>query len=239
MKNILEDFGLTNSEIKIYRMLLNYGTSNAGEISKKTGIHRRNVYDSLERLIHKGFVSYIKENNMKKFNITNPGIMSEEINRRQSELDKMMPELISKFNSVNEKKETLFFKGKTGLKLIFEDQIRSGNEILVNATSVKVSQILKYFFPKYQLLRKEHNIKTRMIFDAVYKKANESEIKKLPLCRVRYIKDFNKSPMSQYIYGDNVALVVWSEDPIAILIRQKEVACGFRDSFEIMWKLAK
>ncbi len=241
MEEILENLGLTKLEVKIYKMLLNEGSSLAGDISKRTGIHRRNVYDALERLIHKGLVGYIKENNKKKYSITNPEIVYNQVLTRQKEFEKILPEITKKYNAITDKKETLFFKGKQGLKLIFEDQIKVGKEILVNATTAKVSDVLKYYFPKYQLLRKQHKIKIRMLFDSNYKN-NPREVEgilKLPLCEARFLKDFNKSPMSQYIYGDNVALVVWSEDPIAILIRQKEIAQGFKDSFELMWKISK
>ena len=240
MQDILEEFGLTNLEIKIYKMLLNHGASSVSDISQKTGIHRRNVYDCLERLIQKGLVGYMKENNTKVYSITHPKKLLDKIHQREKELNKVLPELIAKFNVVTDKKETLFFRGKEGLKQIFEDQIQTGKEVLVNATTTDVHKILRYFFPKYQVLRKEQKIHTRMIFDTSYRtKQSAMEIQKLPLCRVRYVKDFNKSPMSQYVYGDNVAIVVWSDDPIAILIRQKEIAQGFRENFELVWKMGQ
>ena len=58
----LVPLGLTNTEAKIYVTLIDLGRAQAGIISRKSGIHRRSVYDALERLIEKGLVSYIKEN---------------------------------------------------------------------------------------------------------------------------------------------------------------------------------
>ncbi len=240
MRELLEQFGLTVLETKIYLALLNSGAMSAGEISEKTAIHRRNVYDALERLIQKGLAAYIKENNSKVFSITNPENLQVKLKQQQAELETLMPELSSKFHAITEKKETLFFRGKAGLRQIFEDQIREGEEILVNATSVSVASILKHFFPKYQQLRKEKKIPTRMIFDRSFKnKRDFQNIKKLPLCRAKFVRDFNRSPMSQYIYGSSVAIVVWSSSPVAILIKQKEIAQGFRESFELVWKLAE
>src|SRR3989344_7028786 len=139
MEQILHDLGLTTLEVNIYRILLNQGSISAGDISQKTGIHRRNVYDCLERLIQKGFVGYIKENNVKKYSITNPQRIKEKLDEKNKEFEQLMPELLSKFNAITEKKETLFFRGKEGLRQIFDDQISVGKEVLVNATPVKVS----------------------------------------------------------------------------------------------------
>lgn len=240
MDHILRALGLTRLETRIYRMLLNQGASGVSDISRKTGIHRRNVYDSLERLGQKGLIAYIKENNRRVYSVTNPERIQEKLAQQQQEVSEALPDWLAKFHAVTEKKETLFYRGKAGLRLVFEDQIAEGKEVLVQATTTDVQKVLKHFFPRYQLLRKEKKIPTRMLFDASFaSKQARSSIRKLPLAKVRFIQEFNKSPMSQYIYGDNVALVVWSEDPIAIVIRQKAVAEGFRANFEVLWNMAK
>ena len=57
--------GLAKNEARIYETLLAEGESSVGEIAKKSQVHRRNVYDSLNRLVEKGLVFEIiqsKEN---------------------------------------------------------------------------------------------------------------------------------------------------------------------------------
>ena len=62
---MLKEFGLTETEEKVYLSLLKQGTSLASDIIKKTQLHRTTIYDVLERLISKGFVSYIIQNKIK------------------------------------------------------------------------------------------------------------------------------------------------------------------------------
>ena len=57
----LKQFGLTTNEAIVYQTLLGLGPSLAGQISKKTGLHRRTVYDTTERLIKKGIIGYIQK----------------------------------------------------------------------------------------------------------------------------------------------------------------------------------
>ena len=47
----LKQIGLTTNESKVYLALLDLGPSLAGQISRKTGLHRRTVYDTTEGLI--------------------------------------------------------------------------------------------------------------------------------------------------------------------------------------------
>ncbi|MFW5704515.1 MAG: TrmB family transcriptional regulator [Nanoarchaeota archaeon] len=235
LNQFLTDLGLTNLEIRIYDMLLNYGPSLASKISQKTGIHRRNVYDALERLSQKGLVSYIKENNTKLYSVNNPKLIHEQLKQKSQEFETLLPELLNKYNQENEKKETLFFTGKEGLKQIFEDQLEKAQETLIIATAVHVEETIRYFFPRFERIRKEKNIKTKMIMDE--SADNKKDLKKIPLNEIKFLKNFNKSAMSQYIYGNNVAIVLWTENPFAILIRQKEIAQGFREEFEFFWNL--
>jgi len=50
----LRKAGLTENESKTYLALLETGPSQAGVITRKTGLHRRVIYDTLEMLIKKG-----------------------------------------------------------------------------------------------------------------------------------------------------------------------------------------
>ena len=64
-QRILEEIGLANSEIKVYRALLRTGSVRVGELMKEVTLHRSRVYDAINRLIEKGLVSYFIRNNIK------------------------------------------------------------------------------------------------------------------------------------------------------------------------------
>src|SRR3990167_2347637 len=84
MEKILENLGLTALEAKVYLTLLDLGPSLAGLITRKSGIHRRSVYDALERLIQKGLVGYIVNNNRKYFEAANPERLSELVKEKEA-----------------------------------------------------------------------------------------------------------------------------------------------------------
>lgn len=243
LNQLLRARKLTEHEITIYETILAHGPSHAGFISKKTGIHRRNIYDALDRMTQKGLVGYLKENNRKLYSLIDPRQITKQLDDERNAWQSILPQVIAQYQATIERQETVFFRGIAGIKQVFEHQISSikkGDEILVLATSVHVTTILKHYFPKFQIQRKEKGIKTRMIYDTSYDSAlSRAYFKDVPLCKVRYVEGANTSPLAQYIYGDTVALIVWSEQPIAIVIKQKEVASGFRSNFELLWKLGR
>ncbi len=235
MKEELKSFGLTENESRVYLALLNNGASPAGKITSKSGIHRRSVYDSIDRLIEKGLVAYIKKNNVKIYEAQNPTVLLELLKKKEDDAAKLMPKLQDIFNAAKEQKETLFFRGKNGVKSIFLDQIREGGEILIIGASKQASQVLKYYLPHYEQERSRKKINTRILFEKNIRK----EKLKIPFSQIRYLPDESSGPTATNIYGDKVALIIWSENPYAILIKDKDVADSYRKHFEFMWAHAE
>jgi len=57
---------------------------------------------------------------------------------------------------------------------------------------------------------------------------------------VRFLPEKYSNPVSINIYSDKIALILWSrEEPLAILIKNKEISRGYRKYFELLWKIAK
>jgi len=235
-KEILRNAGLTDLEIEVYLTIIDLGSCLAGEITRKTGIHRRTVYDAIERLIEKGLVSYIKTNNRKYFEAYPPRKLLEILKEKENLLKEAIPELEKRFEFSKEKKETLFFRGKQALKTVFDDQILEGKEVLVIASTVDVDRILEYYFPKFNVQRKEKNIRMKMLFSESLK--GNKIIKRIPLAEIRYIPKHD-SNVSTNIYGDKVSIVTWGENPTAILIKEKAIADAYRNYFWLLWQIAK
>jgi len=227
----LKQAGLTGNESKVYVALLDLGPSLAGQISRKTGLHRRTVYDTAEMLIKKGLIGYILKNNRRLFQASNPERILEIIEEKQNMLEPFIKVLEKKFAKTKEKEETNFYKGKEGLKTIFEDQLET-KEILILGASVKAYDILQFYFKWYDKTRKQKKIKTRII-------ASDKKISKIPLAEIRYLPEKYSNPVSVNIYNDKTAIILWASEPLAIVIKNREITEGYKNYFELMWKIAK
>jgi sugar-specific transcriptional regulator TrmB len=233
MNEALKNTGLTDNESKIYLALVDLGPSLAGQISGKTGLHRRSVYDAIEMLIKKGLVGYILENNRKLFQAANPNRLLEIVQEKQNLLTPLVSELSEKFTKTKEKEETNFYKGKEGLKSVFEEQLEA-REILILGASPKAYEILQFYFKWYDKKRKQRKIKARIIAQS-----RDVRKKEIPIAEIRYLPEKYSNPVSVNIYGDKTAIILWASQPFAIVIKNKEVAYGYKNYFELMWKIAK
>jgi len=229
---ILQELGLTEAESKVYLALLELGPSLAGQISRKTGFHRRNIYDITERLIKKGIIGYIIKNNRRFFEPASPSRLKEIIDEKQHSLNEILPELNLLYKKTKEKQETNFYKGTEGLKTIFQDQLSDeGREILILGASQSAFEILPFYFKWYDIDRKKRKIKVRII-------ANKEFNKPIPLSEIRYLPEKYSNPLAINIWQDKVAIILWKKPPLAIVIKNSEIAESYKKYFELMWKRA-
>ena len=235
-KKFLEEAGLTQIETRIYLVLLEKGSIRAGEITRHTGIHRRNVYDAIERLVEKGLVSYIKTNNRRYFEAAPPERFLELLKEKEDNIRQIMPELQLLGKLSEEKKEVVFFRGKQAIKTVFEDQVKEGKPIMTVGNAVNVNEIVKYYFPHFDRQRIEKKIGVRMLFDESARK--EEYLKKIPLAEIRFLGKGSRAPVSTNIYANKVSIIIWEENPKAILITEPVLAQSFSTYFEFMWKVA-
>ncbi|MDP4039741.1 MAG: helix-turn-helix domain-containing protein [Candidatus Pacearchaeota archaeon] len=227
----LKEIGLTGNEEKVYLALIDLGPALAGKISRKTGLHRRTVYDTTDKLIEKGFVSYIIENNRKLFNAINPERIIDMLEEKKMNLRPIVNELGKKYGKNKEKEETCFYKGKAGLKNVFESQLEH-KEIWILGATPKAYEIIPYYFKWYDERRVKKKIKLRILTNNLKKRPKK-------LVNIRYLPKKYNSPVVINIYGNNVAIILWSVNPFVIVIKNKEIADGYRNYFELIWNTAR
>lgn len=240
---LLEDLGLTANEVKVYIALLEIGSTPAGPLIKRLHMHRAAVYDLVDLLINKGLVSYVIKANRKYFEAQDPDRLMEYLESKRSELDekkeelkKILPELRLK-KKLSPEQEGNIYKGKKGIKSIFEDILKQKNTWLVFGAAGR----FKYFFPSYYIhfhkKRADLKIIQRIIYDESIRSMHREKDQRY--CEIKYIKYSYNTPSTTYIYGEKVVIVIWTEEPMAFMIKSKEAAESYRQFFEILWKDAK
>ena len=56
---------------------------------------------------------------------------------------------------------------------------------------------------------------------------------------MRFNSNVYDTPATTWIYRDKIAIIVWSDQPIATLIRSKDIADSYRQFFNILWNSSK
>jgi len=234
---ILQEIGLSNTEAKVYLALLELGSALAGEITKKSEVNRTNVYDALERLIEKGLATYVVSANRKVFEPVNPERLQEILKEREEKLNSLMPELKLKHKTSKAKEEATIFKGKKGIKSIFEDVLKDKNELFAYGAEGRFGDMLPAYRKEWNKRIEKLKIKKNMIYSEKVKIRKIRE--KLKLTSMRFLPKEYDFPSTILIYGDKVITIVWTELPFGFMIKSKEAAKSNMNFFNILWKVAK
>lgn len=242
--DMLVKAGLTKNESKVYLALLDSGLTTAGEIIKKTNIHRNLVYDALYKLIKKGIVSYVIIKNIKHFEASNVNRLKEYIEKKKQEIikkEKIISTILPKLEKI--KKETTettkvsVYEGKKALKNLLDDVALSKKEVLIFATGRKMKSTMGPYFYKWHNKLKENNIKSRIVIPSGLKKEEYNYYKKY--YKIRELPKEYSQPATFLVYDDKILHIIWSDNPITILIKDQKLAKTYRDYFEILWSIGK
>ncbi len=238
-EEVLEEIGLTKSEIHVYLALLELGSSSTGKIIEKSKASSSKIYEILDRLIDKGLVSFIIKAGVKHFEAAPPErIMDymkekeEKLTKQKDDLKKVIPELKLKQTLAKYKSEATIYKGMKGVETAFYSALNlltPKDEMLVIGIPSR-SETVNRFFLKFGIERGKRKIKIRALANEAAR--GEPQLK-APLTNVKYIPEI--TPAAINIFKDRVIIFPEADEPLLIVIDNKEVADSFRVQFERWW----
>ena len=228
----LQKLGFTLNEAKIYLALLELGPSQSGRINKKTQINRRTTYDTIERLIEKGYLSFIIKSNKKIFRAINPQIIFEKIKEMESEFKKISHYLKKLYKGKKEGTEANIFLGRKGIRNILNNILKQ-KEYVVFGSNEKFPEIMQHDFDIFQKNKKELGIKSKVIMSISIK--NKPMLKEA-FAVYKFSPAITALPISTFIYGNKIAIIIWSEIPVGMLIENKDISLAFKGYFNAVWK---
>ena len=240
---LLQKLGLAKNEGRIYETLLREGALSVSDISAISGVHRRNVYDSMNRLMERGLVFENAGKHESAFQAVNPDKLAELIHEKSEALDETMPALQILYRAKPRKHETYTYRGAEGLKNMMKDMLLAEDDVrtiggkghftdptIGNAAKKLAKNMKKKGFRFYLLL--DHETKEKQL-----------EISTLLGATCRYLPKDSSTPATINIFGDHVVVISYEEGirntmTLTVIVNQA-IADSFRIWFELLWKQGK
>ena len=88
----------------------------------------------------------------------------------------------------------------------------------------------------------ERRLKKGINFRIVYNEAETNLIKtraKMHLAKVRVLPKEFINPTAINIFGNKVAIIMWTRKPKAFLIEDKQLSNSFKNYFDLLWGIGK
>ena len=234
----LQNLGSSKNESQVYLALLKLGSASVNEIARHADVHRVNIYDTLERLHQKGLISSIMKSNKKYFEVANPKEkLNELIDKKEKEISfvkKSLPEMISVYQDSANKQNAHIFKGSLGIKSVLKDILSSKPKEILDIGASKSG--LPYLLPDYFKIWDSQRIKSKIKIKIITSSKLPKKLKNRRLQEIKFVNQEFEASSSTLIYNDKVAIFMWIESPIAILIESKELANSYKNYFNLLWE---
>lgn len=146
---ILNELGLAKNESFIYVALVRGGGMGVSAIALKSGVHRRNVYDSMQRLLEKGLVYEEIGERENLYHAVDPHKLLEIVEEKRSKVETLLPELLKQYSALTNEQSVTIYRGIEGVKNYMRHMEHEEQEVylygaLGGSLSPKVVQTFKY-----------------------------------------------------------------------------------------------
>ncbi len=243
MKEELHVLGLTRNEAEVYEALVKSGTTKAGHLIARLDVHRNIVYEALDSLIRKGFVTKISKRGVWWFQITEPDSILTALKQRQQIADEVIKQIKQVRQQVEQ--QITVYEGIDSYRAYWISSLERFPEGTVDyclgvPRNAKWETLMgEAALKEYDEIRRRKGIIWKTVLFKV-EDVHTDRIKRFPdTTEYRYWpKDFD--PVGNFnVIHDTVIIQVMTDNPRIIEIRDKDMVTVFRNYFDAIWKEAK
>lgn len=243
--NIFEELGLAKNEARIYETLIKEGELGVGAISTKSGVHRRNAYDSLNRLMEKGLVFQTITSTEHRYHATDPKKLLELVKEKEEKVVNMLPALEALFKEKPHMNDTFVYRGVEGWKNYMRDVARIGEDVYaIGMKGTWEDPRLAHLFTQTTRAMKEKGIVLHLLIDTNTEHAHTRFEERGVTVEHRLLPKGFETSASVDIFGDHIVMLtnptpgsVIDDMPLTVLINPL-LADAFRTWFGLLWKAA-
>lgn len=246
---ILEEIGLTKSEIKAYLALIKLGSTSTGPLSKQSQVSRSKLYAVLDKLEKKGIVSHIEKDNTAYFQAVEPAKIINYIEDKEKDFKRLMedfkgflPQLNNYYENSENVQKVCVYQDFGGLCAAYEHiylKLKHGGEYYCFGIAADQTEEQNRYWEKDHMRRAKAGIKCRLLFNQDTDKAVLTNRNGFPLCDARYMPTNIKPPAYFNIFSDTTIISVPSHTAISIEIISQNIADSFKSYFDDFWRKTK
>jgi len=241
----LEEVGLTKSETKVYLALLKLGASTTGPIIDKSQTANSKIYIVLEKLIHKGLITFFKQEGLRYYKAAHPRQISrylkekqEKIGQQGKKVKEIFPSLELLFAQQEEDREAVVYRGGKAIRTAFSELVgtlKKGDHVNIMGVYNFGEEFKRHAF-YFQKIRSKKGIKANFLMNKGFKIAEE--FMSYPPLEIRFMKEGIITPAIFLIYKNKV-IISLADDLVFFVLTSQRAADAFNVYFKQLWKGAK
>ena len=243
LQEVLQEFGLTERQAKVYLAALELGEGTVSEIAQKAQVERTGTYYVLESLKLKGLTSRFQKINKDKYLAADPKEILNLSKCRQQLIEEYMPEFRAFQGLSNLKAHVRLYEGTEGIKTVWKKTLEKKNKEILAFSGYRLAEETAQFYGReyvdwglnYIKERAKKNIFTRVISEESPQARERQKVDKEELRELRLV------PKEKFLFRNEIDIlddwvaVTSYKELIALVIESKEFAQTMKNIFELAW----
>jgi len=232
--------GLNQSEAAVYLSILRLGNTTVGLVLQETGLHPQIVYRAIEQLEQMGLAVTSIQKHKKHVQVASPEKVAALVQQKLDVIKRALPDLNAR-RSTDDSPFVQVYKGEAAIKDLRAQgiaELKAGDTYyIIGASGDRFFEIMQKEYAKIERQRVKKGIKRRLVAFASQKESIQNQEPTTELVEYRYLPADYPALSSTNIFGDTVAQIIWSAEPVVIVIKNKDLAESYKQYFEQLWLL--
>lgn len=236
MKDDLIKLGFSDHEAGVYLTLLDIGQTGAGEIIKRTGLHRNIVYDTLDRLVLKKLVFKTMVKKVTQYKIADPERIIVDQQVRLDIAKSIIPRLEQRAQVQNDIVVWDGLEGFRNFNITMLERMKEGTILYVlGSVGNRWYEMMGDSYKQYLRITTKKKIRWKMVTFEKDIEFDREAMERTGLVEMRTMKEKILAPANMLIWDDRIALQDFVEPCSTIEIQNKALADAYLNFFKAMW----
>lgn len=239
---IMQNFGISENEARVYLAMLKTGDAPISRVAKVAKLNRVTVHHIVSRLESIGLAVSFNKGSYKVVRPAHPARLQKKIEESKEMFEKVLPQLVAIMRDDTEKTKPVvrMYYGVDGFEKVAEELLEKSNGIIYHIGSL--AEAHKFIGLKYD---REYFVPTRISknihYKAIYHKDEEkpavikSNIEDLR--EVKYFPDGFGIKNNTFIVPGKVIIVSTEKELMSVVIESEDISKSEIEKFQLIWKL--
>lgn len=234
IRSHLQLLGLRDEEISVYLALVTHGSMPISKLSQVSNVERTALYRMLDDLEQRGIIN-IQEANKRK--IISPQLLSHLVKDEELRIQKLKSyeqdfnDIVNSLTGAASKTRFKYHYGIESIKQAIMNNLSTQNADIYSLAIKPMEQALDYLFTDaYSSMLLDKKITNSVVVNENYS-SNCKPIRyaEIPEAVFKITKQFD-------VFDSTTVYYSWSNDPVAVEIRDKDIASNNRELVKLLLK---
>ncbi len=251
LKKAFLELGLSETHVRVYGSLAEYGPSSARQLAERLNINRPTIYEYLKALMTKGLVMERFEDAKNLYQLDDPKQISRLLDEKMERLaaekksfEKELPAFLRHAESIDPKFK--FYSGQEGARQALNQVVYSGEkEVLVMYSIEDVTRLLGH---DNMLELNEKRVRNKMRARGIWAYTDRvDELNRIynRLDSQDSMREVRMAPramaelqMGYWLAGNTAAFISTTREAYGFVIRSRDFTDFLRSQFEMVWSVS-